>query len=108
METDQKAKVCYVVECSSGSWDDYHSWIAGIFPNEVDAIKLKEEITIRVDTIKDTAPFDEDKLESMSVEESIAYYEWFDVNEDALNFNSAEAVEYPFGEAVGVFPHKER
>ena len=36
--------LCYVVECSAGSYDDYHTWIAGIFPDAIDAENLKKEI----------------------------------------------------------------
>ena len=33
-------RVCYVVECSAGCYDDYHTWIAGVFPDAIDAEKL--------------------------------------------------------------------
>ena len=41
--------LCYVVECSAGRYDDYHTWIAGIFPDAIDAEKLKEEITNKIE-----------------------------------------------------------
>lgn len=101
MEADQKANVCYVVECSSGSWDDYRSWIAGIFPNEADAEKLKEEINSKADAARSIpCPFEVDDPDSLSVEDFGIYYKWWNINNEASEFNSADVKEYPFGEAV--------
>lgn len=101
MEADQKANVCYVVECSSGSWDDYRSWIAGIFPNEADAEELKEEINSKADAARSVpCLFEVDDPDTLSIEESSVYYEWWNNKDEALEFNSAEVKEYPFGEAV--------
>ena len=93
-------RMCYVVECSAGCYDDYHTWIAGIFPDAVDAEKLKEEITNKVEISKNIpCPFDEDNLEFLTDEQNDIYYKWWNDNNDANEFNSAKVVEYPFGKS---------
>ena len=93
-------RMCYVVECSAGCYDDYHTWIAGIFPDAIDAEKLKEEITNRIEISKNIpCPFDEDNLEFLTEEQNDIYYKWWNENNDALEFNSARVVEYPFGKS---------
>ena len=93
-------RMCYVVECSAGSYDDYHTWIAGIFPVAVDAEKLKEEITNKVEISKNIpCPFDEDNLEFLTDEQNDIYDKWWNDNNDANEFNSAKVVEYPFGKS---------
>ncbi len=93
-------RMCYVVECSSGCYDDYRTWIAGIFPDAIDAEKLKIEITNRVEISKNIpCPFDEDNLEFLTDEQNDIYYKWCNDNNDANEFNSARVVEYPFGKS---------
>jgi len=93
-------RMCYVVECSAGCYDDYHTWIAGIFPDAIDAEKLKIEITNRVEISKNIpCPFDEDNLEFLTDEQNDIYYKWWNDNNDANEFNSAKVVEYPFGKS---------
>ena len=92
--------LCYVVECSAGRYDDYHTWIAGIFPDAIDAEKLKEEITNKIEISKNIpCPFDEDNLEFLTDEQNDIYYKWWNDNNDANEFNSAKVVEYPFGKS---------
>ena len=92
--------LCYVVEYSSGCYDDYHWWIAGIFPDAIDAEKLKEEITNKIEITKNIpCPFDEDNLEFLTDEQSDIYYKWWNDNNNANEFNSAKVVEYPFGKS---------
>jgi hypothetical protein len=91
--------LCYVVECSSGCYDDYHSWIAGIYLNASDAEKLKNEITTNIEIKKNIPfPFDEKQLEFLTDEQEKQYYNWWHINNDANNFNSAIVVEYPINE----------
>ena len=93
-------RMCYVVECSAGCYDDYHTWIAGVFPDAIDAEKLKEEITNKIEISKNIpCPFNEDSLEFLTDEQNDIYYKWWNENNDALEFNSARVVEYPFGKS---------
>ena len=90
--------LCYVVECSAGSYDDYHTWIAGIFLDAIDAEKLKTEITTKNEIEKNTpAPYTEEQLEFLTDEQSDKFYKWWNDNNEANEFNSAKVVEYPFG-----------
>jgi hypothetical protein len=90
--------LCYVVECSAGSYDDCHSWIAGIYLDAFDAEKLKTEITTEIEIQKNIpCPFDENQLEFLTDEQSDTYYKWWDDNNDANEFNSARVIEYPIG-----------
>ena len=92
--------LCYVVECSAGSYDDYHTWISGIFPDAIDAEKLKNEITTKIEITKNIpAPFKEEDLEFLTDEQSDVFYKWWNENNDACEFNSAKVVEYPFGKS---------
>lgn len=90
--------LCYVVECSSGCYDDYHSWIAGIYLDAFDAEHLKKEITTKIEIEKNTpCPFEENQLEFLTDKQSDAYYKWWENNNNASEFNSANVVEYPIG-----------
>lgn len=90
--------LCYVVECSAGCYDDYHSWIAGIYLDAFDAEKLKTEITTKIEIQKNIpCPFDENQLEFLTDEQNDVYYKWWNDNNDATEFNSARVVEYPIG-----------
>ena len=92
--------LCYVVECSAGSYDDYHTWIAGIFPDAIDAENLKKEIETKNEIVKNIpSPFDESDLEFLTEEQVDIYYKWWNENNDAQEFNSARVVEYPFGKS---------
>jgi hypothetical protein len=89
-------RMCYVVECSAGIYEDHHTWIAGIFLNAIDAEKLKLEIINKVEISKNIpCPFDEDNLEFLTDEQNDVYYKWSNENSDAEEFNSAKVVEYP-------------
>lgn len=92
--------LCYVVECSAGSYDDFHWWIAGIFLDAFDAEKLKKEIETKIEIAKNIpSPFEEDKLEFLTDEQSDVYCKWWNDNNDAKEFNIAKVVEYPIGKS---------
>ena len=92
--------LCYVVECSAGSWDDYHTWIAGIFPDAFSAERLKDEITNKVEIAKNIpAPYKEEDLEFLTEEQNDIFHKWWNENNDAYEFNSAKVNEYPFGKS---------
>lgn len=92
--------LCYVVECSAGIYDDYHTWIAGIFLDAIDAEKLKTEITTKNEIEKNTpAPYTEEQLEFLTDEQSDKFYKWWNDNNEANEFNSAKVVEYPLGKS---------
>jgi hypothetical protein len=87
---------CYVVECSAGSYDDYHTWIAGIFSDAVDAENLKKKINTEIEIVKNTpCPFKDEEIPFLSSEQSRTFYKWYDENEKANDFNTAKVNEYP-------------
>lgn len=106
METKDKTKTtvnyrtCYVVECSAGSHDDYHTWIAGIFLDAIDAENLKTEITTKIEIEKNIpAPYTVEQLEFLTDEQNNKYDAWWNSNNDANEFNSANVIEYPLGKS---------
>jgi hypothetical protein len=98
-----ETSICYVVRCSSGSYDDYRTWIAGIFPYEIDAENLKNEIIAQVEAGKNNpCPFDKEALESLTDEQIEIYQTWWIDNNNACEFNSAIVLRYPFGKPFSV------
>lgn len=94
-------KVCYVVQCSAGSYDDYHTWIAGIYLNALEAEELKLKIIAEIDVVKNIPkPYKEEELKFLTFEQREVYYKWCDENNDANEFNSANVIEYPLGKPV--------
>ena len=94
-------KVCYVVECNSGQYDDYHWWIAGIFEDAFAAEKLKQEILKEIEIIRNTeAPYEFENIEELTDEQYDIYYKWRQETNQADEFNEATVVEYPLGEKV--------
>jgi len=99
-QTAVSDRMCYVVECSAGSYDDYHTWIAGIFPDAIDAENLKNEITAKVEADRNMpCPYTEEEIEFLTDEQSEKYHNWWFKNNEAEEFNSAKVVEYPFGKS---------
>lgn len=93
--------MCYVVECSSGRCEDHHTWIAGIFPDAIDAEKLKEEIRVKIQISLDKpCPFEEGRIEFLTDEEFEIYDKWWDEKNNASEFICVTVAEYPFGRAV--------
>lgn len=95
-------EICYVVECSAGDYESYHTWIAGIFLNLEDAEKLKNEIIEKIEIIKDiSSPYDSEYFESLTIEQrSTIYYEWWHKKQQALEFNTAKVKVYPFNKPI--------
>ena len=93
---------CYVVECSAGDYESYHTWIAGIFLNFEDAEKLKDEIIEEIEITKNIPPPDDSKyFESLPIEQrSKIYYEWWHKRQQALEFNTAKVKVYPFDKPI--------
>ena len=59
----------YVVECSSGEWDGYHTWIGGIFDTNELAEQCVIDINEEVRIIKENAPPDPDEIYEKKEEE---------------------------------------
>lgn len=94
-------KVCYVVECNSGQYDDYRWWIAGIFEEPFAAEKLKQEILKEIEIIRNIeAPYEFENIEELTDEQYIKWSDWNDEYNQAYEFNEANVVEYPLGEKV--------
>jgi hypothetical protein len=87
-------KNVYVVQCSSGSYEDYHWWIAGIFFEATAAEELKSKIEADIETAKNSPPpFDEDS-EFLTDEQKDVLANWLYENDRALDFNAVKVVEY--------------
>lgn len=94
-------KLCYVVECSSGQYEDFSWWIAGIFEDPFAAEKLKTEILREIQTIKDIEPpFNIENINNFTEEQYDIYYNWQLERNKAEEFNEARVVEYTVGERV--------
>jgi len=92
-------KVCYVVQCNSGQYDDYRWWIAGIFEEPLAAEKLKQEILKEIEIIRNTEePYNID--EELTEEQYNIWDKWSNDNYQAEEFNGVIVVEYPLGEKV--------
>ena len=74
METN---KICYVVECSSVSYEDHCTWITGVFLDAIDAQRLKKKIENEIDVSKNTPPpFEEVGFEYLTEEQYDIYDKW--------------------------------
>ena len=94
-------KVCYVVECDSGQYDDYRWWIAGIFEDVFAAEKLKQEILKEIEILRNTeAPYEFEYIDDLTDEQYDIWYKWSEEQDDAQEFNGVTVVEYPLGEKV--------
>lgn len=99
LKTDVSDRMCYVVECSAGQYDDFHWWISGIFDNAFDAENLKREIDKNIEIVRNIPePFSLD-MENLTEEQYIAYDKWSGDHYEADDFNSSKVVEYPFGKS---------
>ena len=93
-------KSVYIVECSSGSWDSYHSWISGIFENPQDAENLKTKLNDEYKRILDECPV-KGNPDDMSDEDEIKYIEHFrKYPEYFREWNEAEVKEYALNEEI--------
>jgi hypothetical protein len=93
-------EICYVVECSAGDYESYHTWIAGILLNFEDAEKLKNEIIEKIEIIKNT-PYAPEYFEALTIEQrNRIYYEWWHKKQQALEFNTAKVKVYPFNKSI--------
>ena len=94
-------KVCYVVECNSGQYDDYRWWIAGIFEEPFAAEKLKQEILKEIEILRNTeAPYEFEYIDDLTDEQYDIWYKCSEEQDDAQEFNGITVVEYPLGEKV--------
>lgn len=91
-------KVCYVVQCNSGQYDDYRWWIAGIFEEPFAAEKLKQEILKEIEIIRNLKPPHNNRFPTKEQEQAMFKFE-IDLIA-AEEFNGATVVEYPLGEKV--------
>jgi len=93
-------KMCYVVECSSGQYDDYRWWISGIFDNAFDAESLKKEIDKNIEIVRNIPEPFELNIDEVSDEQYEVYSKWQTENMHANEFNSSQVVEYPFNKPI--------
>ena len=96
-----KYTVCYVVECSAGSYDDYHTWVSGIFLDALDAENLKREIEVENEVIKNTpCPIKEEDLDFLTKDSKDIYYKWYDAQERVADFGSVIVKEMPLNSRI--------
>ena len=94
-------KVCYVVECDSGQYDDYRWWIAGIFEDVFAAEKLKQEILKEIEILRNIEePYSFEDAIELTDEQFEVWEKWNNEHYQAEEFNEATVVEYPLGEKV--------
>ncbi len=94
-------KVCYVVQCNSGQYDDYRWWIAGIFEEPFAAEKLKQEILKEIEILRNIEePYSFEDAIELTDEQYEVYFKWRQETYQAEEFNEATVVEYPLGEKV--------
>ena len=92
--------LCYVVECSRGSYEDYRTYISGIFLDAFDAEKLKLEIEKNVEIIRNIPePFDAPDINELSDEQYLIWEKWRNEQDDVYEFNSVYVSEYPIGKS---------
>jgi hypothetical protein len=66
----------YLVQCSSGSWDSHHKWIAGAFDEESKAFALMSELNDEAEAVKAKAPPKEAKEYMTYLVENETLMEW--------------------------------
>ena len=96
-----KNKVCYVVQCNSGQYDDYRWWIAGLFEDAFAAEKLKQEILKEIEILRNIEePYSFEDAIELTDEQFEVWEKWSEEQDDAQEFNGVTVVEYPLGERV--------
>lgn len=93
----------YIVEASSGSYDDYHTWIHAVYLTPEEAGAEKDRLNLEWEAKKNILPpfpvdADEDLIdENLSPEEKKIYHIWWRNNFDAEEWNPAVVKEYEIG-----------
>lgn len=85
----------YVLECSSGQYEDFRTWIVDIFKNPKDAEAMKYEIEMRnkeILLIED--PYENIDWEDLSETEQMKKGKSWQLKYDAEEFNEAKVKEY--------------
>jgi hypothetical protein len=91
----------YSVECSSGTWDDFRSWVAGIFDSKDKAEEYAKYLNENAKMLREVECPIKKPLEDMTEEDETKYYEWWDLTNDAMDFNGAKVKEYELNERLG-------
>lgn len=93
----------YIVEASSGSYDDYAWWIHGIYLTSEEAEQSKNKLNAEWEAKKNILPpFPVDKDgdlidENLSPEEKKIYHIWWRDNFYSEEWNGAKVKEYEIG-----------
>lgn len=82
----------YLVECSSGSWDDYHSWVGGIFKTKEAAEMARDILNEKSKEVKDRCPV-KTKFEDMTDEEENIYWKYKIENKE-MDWNESVVKDY--------------
>lgn len=89
-----KHTVCYVVQSSSGRYNDYRTWISGIFLDALDADNLRREIEFKNRALLEIpCPVKEEDWDILTKEQKEIFYNWSDDKERASEFNESFVTE---------------
>ena len=89
---------CYLVESSSGQYEDFRTKIEGIFLDVFDANKLKDKIEKEADIARNIEnPFEGKNIDTLTDSQFDIYIKWSDAYYCANEFNSVYVNEYPIG-----------
>lgn len=88
----------YVVEASSGEYDDYMKWVHAVYLTEEEANKSRDELKEKMRLLKEIpCPVDDTILEDLSEEDFELYDKWALGSNEASEFNTAIVKEYKIG-----------
>lgn len=99
-------KSIFIVQCSSGSHDDFGTWIVGVFDLLDKAITCKKKILKEIEIKKNTScPLegvksynDIEDAKLLSLKEWELFDKWSDDKNEASNFNECWIVKAPLNE----------
>lgn len=90
--TQNKMTKAYTVQCHSGSFDSYVTWIAGIFDSLEKAEEAKNFLNKRAKDIKENCPVN--PYNDLTDEEEAIYWEYHRRHEKEMEWTEAEVKEY--------------
>ena len=84
----------YIVQCSSGMYDDYHTWIDSVWDDASKAEERKEFIIAgNKRAIETPPPYPEEDIEFLSEEQSKLYDDWYGEWIAAIDENNPQVIE---------------
>jgi hypothetical protein len=85
----------YLVECSSGQYEDNREWIDSVWDDNLKANQRKAEIDLYYKTIGELEnPIGHEDYNIMSEEEYELYEKWLQNKSDSYEYNNTNILEY--------------